>query len=120
MTGMVIFTVIDIVLLIAGLAVYLFWVGSLLGRIAGNLEECAELVRAIADHAKLIGPGVTHINETGGVVAGALPLLYGMAEEIVTDVTPRPEAPAEPEPARPASGTRRSRLLDAVGFVPQR
>jgi len=120
MTGMVIFTVIDIVLLIAGLAVYLFWVGSLLGRIAGHLEECAELVRAIADHAKLIGPGVTHINETGGVVAGALPLLYGMAEEIVTDVTPRPEAPPEPEPARPVSGTRRSRLLDAVGFVPQR
>ena len=120
MTGLVIFTVIDIVLLIAGLAFYLFWVGSLLGRIAGNLEECAELVRAIGDHAKLIGPGVTHINETGGVVAGALPLLYGMAEEIVTDVTPRPEPPAEPEPARPASGTRRSRLLDSVGFVPQR
>ena len=120
MTGMVIFTVIDIVLLIAGLAFYLYWVGSLLDRIGANLEECAELVRAIADHAKLIGPGVAHINETGGVVAGALPLLYGMAEEIVTDVTPRPEPPAEPEPARPASGTRRSRLLDAVGFVPQR
>jgi len=120
MTGMVIFTVIDIAALIAGLAFYLYWTGSLLGRIGGNLEECAELVRAIADHAKLIGPGVTHINETGGVVAGALPLLYGMAEEIVTDVTPRPEPPAEPEPARPASGTRRSRLLDSVGFVPQR
>jgi hypothetical protein len=120
MTGMVIFTVIDIVLLIAGLAFYLYWVGSLLTRIAGNLEECAEIVRTIAGHAKLIGPGVGHINETGGVVAGALPLLYGMAEEIVTDVTPRPEPPAEPEPARPASGTRRSRLLDAVGFVPQR
>jgi len=120
MTGMVIFTVIDIVLLIAGLAFYLYWVGTLLDRIGANLEECAELVRAIADHAKLIGPGVAHINETGGVVAGALPLLYGMAEEIVTDVTPRPEPPAEPEPARPASGTRRSRLLDAVGFVPQR
>jgi hypothetical protein len=54
------------------------------------------------------------------VVAGALPLLYGMAEEIVTDVTARPEPPAQPEPARPASGTRRSRLLDAVGFAPQR
>jgi hypothetical protein len=53
------------------------------------------------------------------VVAGALPLLYGMAEEIVTDVTPRPEQPAEPEPARPASGLRRSRLLDAVGFAPR-
>ena len=120
MTGMVIFTVIDIVLLIAGLAFYLFWVGSLLDRIGANLEECAELVRAIVGHAKLIGPAVGHINETGGVVAGALPLLYGMAEEIVTDVTPRPEPPAVPEPARPASGTRRSRLLDAVGFAPQR
>jgi len=97
MTGLVVFTVIDVLLLIAGLAFYLFWVGSLLTRIAGNLEECAE---------------------TGGVVAGALPLLYGMAEDIVADVTPRPEAPAVPEPARPASGTRRSRLLDAVGFHP--
>jgi hypothetical protein len=54
------------------------------------------------------------------VVAGALPLLYGMAEEIVTGVTPAPERPAVPEPARPASGTRRSRQLDAVGFTPPR
>ena len=104
------------VLLIAGLAFYLFWVGTLLTRIAGNLQECAETVRTIAGHAKLIGPGVEHINETGGVVAGALPLLYGMAEGIVAGVTPGPEAPAVPEPVRPASGTRRSRLLDAVGF----
>ena len=119
MTGLVVFSVIDIVLLVAGLAVYLFWVGTLLTRVAGNLEECAEIVQTIVGHAKLIGPGVGHINETGGVVAGALPLLYGMAEEIVTDVTPRPEPPAIPEPARPASGTRRSRLHDAVGFTPQ-
>ncbi len=118
MTGLVVFTVVDVLLLIAGLAFYLFWVGSLLTRIAGNLEECAEIVRTIVGHAKLIGPGVEHINETGGVVAGALPLLYGMAEDIVTGVTPRPEPPAVPEPARPASGTRRSRLLDAVGFRP--
>jgi hypothetical protein len=120
MTGLVLLTIVDIVLLIAGLAFYLFWTGTLLARIAGNLEECADIVRTIVGHAKLIGPGVGHINQTGGVVAGALPLLYGMAEEIVTDVTPRPEAPAVPEPARPASGTRRSRLLDAVGFAPPR
>jgi hypothetical protein len=115
---MVLFTLIDVVLLVAGLAFYLFWVGTLLGRIATNLEECAETVRTIVGHAKLIGPGVEHINQSGGVVAGALPLLYGMAEEIVTDVTPRPEPPAEPEPARPASGRRRSRLHEAVGFTP--
>jgi len=119
MTLLVVLTVIDIVLLIAGLAFYLFWVGTLLTRIAQNLEECAEIVATIVDHAKLIGPGVGHINETGGVVAGALPLLYGMAEEIVGDVTPRPEPPAQPEPARPASGTRRSRLHEAVGYAPR-
>jgi hypothetical protein len=119
-TGLVVFTVIDIVLLIAGLAFYLFWVGSLLNRIAASLEECGQTVRTIAGHAELIGPGVGHINETGGVVAGALPLLYGMAEGIVAGVTPAPERPAVAEPARPASGTRRSRLLDAVGFTPER
>jgi len=117
MTTLVVLTVIAILLLIAGLAFYLFWTGTLLTRVAANLEESADLVRAIGDHAKLIGPGVEHIKETGGVVAGALPLLYGMAEQIVTGVTPRPEPPAIPEPARPASGTRRSRLLDSVGFT---
>ncbi len=119
MTGMVVFSVIDIVLLVAGLAFYLFWVGTLLTRIAGNLEECAEIVRTIVGHAKLIGPGVEHINETGGVVAGALPLLYGMAEEIVAGATYTPAEPAPPEPARPASGTRRSRLLEGVGYTPR-
>jgi hypothetical protein len=119
MTTLVVLTVLEIVLLIAGLAFYLFWVGSLLTRIAANLEESGDLVRTINGHAKLIGPGVGHINQTGGVVAGALPLLYGMAEEIVADVTPRAAEPAEPQPVRPASGTRRSRLHDAVGYVPR-
>jgi hypothetical protein len=118
MTVLVVLTVVVIVLLIAGLAFYLFWAGTLLTRIAGNLEESADTVRAIVGHARLIGPAVGHINETGGVVAGALPLLYGMAEEIVAGVTPQPERPAEPEPARPASGTRRSRLHEAVGYSP--
>jgi hypothetical protein len=119
MTTLVILTVVDVLLLVAGLAFYLYWVGTLLTRIAGNLEECAEIVGTIVGHARLIGPGVEHINQTGGVVAGALPLLYGMAEEIVTDVTPAPERAAEPEPARPASGRRRSRQHDAVGYAPR-
>ncbi|HEY2508885.1 MAG TPA: hypothetical protein VGI58_20395 [Streptosporangiaceae bacterium] len=123
MTPLVILTVIVIAVLIAGLAFYLYWAGTLLTRIAGNLEESAELVRTVGDNAKVIGPAVDHINETGGVVAGALPLLYGMAEQIVAGVTYQPvpapaagEPPLVPEPARPASGTRRSRLLDSVGF----
>ena len=119
MTTLVVLTVVDVVLLVAGLAFYLFWVGTLLTRIAGNLEESSEIVQTIVGHAKLIGPGGEHINRTGGVVAGALPLLYGMAEGIVTGVTPAPEPPAVPEPARPASGRRRSRLHDAVGFIPR-
>jgi len=119
MTTLVILTVADILLLVAGLAFYLYWTGTLLNRIAANLEECAEIVAEIVGHAKLIGPGVEHINQTGGVVAGALPLLYGMAEEIVVGVTPAPEPPAQPEPARPASGRRRSRLHDAVGYAPR-
>jgi hypothetical protein len=125
MTALVVWTVIVIAALIAGLAFFLYWVGSLLTRIAGNLEEAFGTAAKIVGDAKLIGPGVEHINQTGGVVAGALPLLYGMAEEIVADVTysPAPSGagvPApEPEPARPASGRRRSRLHDAVGYAPQ-
>jgi hypothetical protein len=117
MDTMVILSVVDIVLLIAGLAFYLFVVGGQLKRVATNLEECAELVRTIRGHAQAIAPGVEHINRTGGVVAGALPLLYGMAEGIVTGVTPRPAQPVERGPARPASGRRRSRLHDAVGYA---
>jgi len=91
MTTLVAATILDIVLLVAGLAFYLYWVGTLLTRIAGNLEECSQLVGTIAGHAELIGPGVEHINRAGGIVAGALPLLYGMAEGIVTGVTPAAE-----------------------------
>jgi len=118
MTVLVILTVIVIVALIAGLAVYLYWAGTLLDRIGAKLEAGAGLVDGIVEDAKLIMPGVDHINRTGGVVAGALPLLYGMAEGIATGVTPRAPLPEVPEVARPASGTRRSRLLSAVGYGP--
>ena len=114
---MVALSVIDIILLIAGLAFYLYVVGSQLNRVATNLEECNEIVRTIVANAEPIIPGVEHINRTGGVVAGALPLLYGMAEGIVAGVTPQPVARAERPPAVPASGRRRSRLHDGVGYI---
>lgn len=119
MTPLVVLSVVDILLLIAGLAGYLFVVGTQLTRIAGNLEECAEIVRRINANAEPIMPGLQHINRTGGVVAGALPLLYGMAEGIVTGATYTPApAGAERAPARPTSGTRRSRLHESVGYEP--
>jgi hypothetical protein len=118
MNTMVVLSVVDIVLLIAGLAVYLFIVGSQLKTIATNLEECSDLVKQVKANAEAIEPGVEHINRTGGVIAGALPLLYGMAEGIVAGVTPQPTEPVVRPPARPASGRRRSRLHDSVGYVP--
>ncbi len=121
MTTLVVLTVIDIVLLIAGLAIYLWIVGGQLTRVAGLLEECRDLVRKIKADAEPIVPGVAHINRTGGVVAGALPLLYGMAEGIVAGATFQPADPAQPverPPAVPASGTRRTRLHEGVGYEP--
>lgn len=119
MTLQVILTVIDIALLIAGLAVYLWIVGGQLTRVAELLEECSEIVAGIAADGAAVEPGLEHINRTGGVVAGALPLLYGMAEGIVTGVSFDPEtAHAVRAPAAPASGRRRSRLHDGVGYAP--
>lgn len=104
-TTLVVLTVVEIVVLIAGLAFFLFWIGSLLTRIATNLEQCSAHVKTINRHAVDIVPGVEHINRTGKVVASALPLLYGFAERLV--------------PGRPAveqSPRRRSRLHETVGF----
>lgn len=110
---LVVLTVVEIVVLIAGLAFFLFWIGSLLTRIARNLEECSEHVRTVNRHAADIVPGVEHINRTGKVVASALPLLYGFAERIVANVSP---TPTRSRIARPASGSRRSRLHETVGY----
>jgi hypothetical protein len=117
-TTQVILSVLVIVLLIAGLAFYLYVVGSQLTRVATNLEACAELVRTVERNASVIQPGVEQINHTGGVIAGALPLLYGMAEGIVVGATYEPGVAAERGPARPASGRRRSRMHDSVGYAP--
>lgn len=118
MTTQIVLSVIVIALLIAGLAFYLFVVGSQLTTIAANLEQCNELVATIERNAQVIEPGVEQINHTGGVIAGALPLLYGMAEGIVVGATYQPQPDAERAPARPASGHRRSRMLHAVGYEP--
>jgi hypothetical protein len=117
MKRLVVLTVVAIAVLTGGLALYLFWLGTLLNRIADNLEDSADLVRNIDDNAKVIRPGVAHINEVGGVVAGALPLLYGMAEEVVRS-TAGETATYSPTDAASTQATRRSRQHDGVGFIP--
>ena len=118
MTLLVVLTVVAIVLLIAELAVYLFIVGSQLARVATKLEGCSEVVWAIKRNAEPIKSGVSRINSTGRVIAGALPLLYAMAEGIVVGATYKAAPKTEPVPTQPAMKQRRSRMLDAVGYKP--
>jgi hypothetical protein len=115
--SLVVLTVLVIALLIAVLAIYLFTIGVLLNKIADNLDNCLGSVKTILGHAEVIVPAIEHINRTGGVVAGALPLLYGGAERIAAKAAPSPAAPANGH-TTPASGRRRSRLMDTVGFRP--
>jgi hypothetical protein len=108
---LVVLTVFEIVVLIAGLAFFLWWVGTLLAKIATTLEAGDELVAEIVDDARVIKPGLEHVNRTGGVVAAALPLLYGFAEQILAKVAPSPTR-------APAAERRRSRIHEAVGYRP--
>ncbi len=105
MTLLVVLTVVAIALLIAELAIYLFVVGSQLTRVASKLEGCAEVVWEIKRNAEPIESGVEQINNTGAVIAGALPLLYGMAEGIVVGATYEPAPEVEPVPASPISAS---------------
>ena len=115
MSSLALWSVINIVALIAGLAIYLFIVSSQLKKVATNLEESADLVWDIKKDAEAIAPGLTSINSTGRVVAGALPLLYGMGEGIVVGATFQHDEHVPDDVARPAMGTRRSRMMEAVG-----
>jgi len=115
MSALALWSVIDIVALIAGLAVYLFIVVKQLQAVATDLEEAAALVWQIQADAEAIEPGLKSINTTGRVVAGALPLLYGMGEGIVAGATFKHEEHEADGVNRPAMGTRRSRLMEAVG-----
>ena len=92
---LIVLTVVVIALLIAVLASYLLAIGVLLNRIAGNLGDCLQNVKTIAEQAEVIGPAVERINGTGGVVVGALPLLCDGAERIAAGPAPA-AAPAAP------------------------
>lgn len=113
---LIVMTVVAIATLIAVLAIFLFIIGVMLNRIADNLDDCLGSVKTIVKQCEVIIPEVEHINRTGGVVAGALPLLYGGAERIQAKLAPPVPAPVNGHSNVPASGRRRSRLMDTVGF----
>jgi MFS superfamily sulfate permease-like transporter len=113
---LIVMTIVVIGLFIAVLAGFLLAIGVLLNNIADNLDDSLENVKTIVKHAEVIIPEVEHNNRTVGVVAGALPLLYGGAERIAAKVAPPTPAPVNGHTNVPASGRRRSRLMDTVGF----
>ena len=114
---MVVLSVIDIVLLIAGLAFYLYVVGSQLTRVATDLEECRDLVRD--DRRQRRGDRARASSTSTAPVAWSrvrCRCSTGWPRASSAGVTPQPESPAERPPARPASGRRRTRLHDGVGY----
>jgi hypothetical protein len=101
---LIILTVVVIASLIAVLAVFLFAIGVLLNRIADNLDDCLGNVKKIAGQADAILPGVGRINQTGGVVAGALPLLIEGAEGVTAKLVFPKETPRHAAPAAVSAG----------------
>lgn len=101
---LIILTAVVIVLFIAVLAAFLFAIGVLLNRIAGNLDDCLGNVKKIAGQAEVILPGVERINQTGGVVAGALPLLIEGAEGVTAKLVSPKEAPRHAAPVAVPAG----------------
>lgn len=101
---LIILTVVVIVSLIAVLAVYLSVIGVLLNRIADNLDDCLGNVKTIMGQAEVILPGIGRINQTGDVVAGALPLLVEAAEGATTKLVPPQEVPQDSVPRAVSAG----------------
>lgn len=128
MNLLVILSIVAIVLLVGVLALFLFWIGKLLSNISNNLIASNDAVKEIIADAGHVKPGLEHINHTGGVVSGALPLLYGHAERIAGQKTPTSQeasrAPSGDSARRstaavPSAKRRRSRLMETVGYRPR-
>jgi len=115
-TGHVVFSVVLVGVLIAGLAFFLVVLTLQLTKIADKLEAADGLVAQINADAETIVPSLEHAERTGDTIAHALPLLYDFAERIVKGVSPNEK---RPEVARPAMGSRRSRMHEAIGYAPK-
>jgi amino acid permease len=85
--GQKVATIVVLVGLIGILAYYLVKIAGLLEHILEGLQTTNATVLEIIGHAEPIIPGVERINRILGVIAGALPLLYNLAEKIDNKLT---------------------------------
>ena len=65
MTTLVVLTVVELVLLIAGLAAYLWIVGTQLEKVAGTLEDCNDHLAAIEQNAAVSTPRLSSVLSVG-------------------------------------------------------
>lgn len=96
-------TAVEIILVVAVLAVYLAKIGQSLRAIAGYLGKTNFGVRAIESQCAPIGPAVTRINHQLATISQALGGVADLAEQLPSDRNGQ-------APKRPASGgSRRKR-----------
>lgn len=82
-------TVLDILALLGIVFLFLVLIANRLNNINANLADCSATVAAIVGHVEPILPGLGQINRTLGVIAGALPLLYGLTDKITASTGKR-------------------------------
>jgi hypothetical protein len=109
-------TVLVIALFIAVLAIYLFVIGMVLNRTAGNLGDCVQSMRTIIGQANAIGPGVKRINKAGTGLVEALPLLVDGAEQVAAKSAPAatPPAPVMATSGDPIMSTRQDPVTSSM------
>ncbi len=81
-TLLIALTVLEILLIIAVLAVYLSAIARRLESVAASLAKVAFGMRAIESQTASIGPSVTRLNEELEAIVGALPGIAQKAERL--------------------------------------
>lgn len=79
-TLLIVLTVLEIVLLVAVLALFLIAVAARLRTIDGNLDVLVKGLRDVEGHTAVIAPTAAQINDPLSEIAGRLPSIAGKAE----------------------------------------
>lgn len=98
---LVLLTVLEVVTLVAVLALFLILIGGRLRSIASTLGHVVGGASTIEAHVRQVGPGATQINKTLGEIVGALPGIAQKAEALADIV--------EKGSAKPAGAPKKTR-----------